>query len=213
MLQLASSQGPLQSLFCSCPNTLSALTETETPLTKNSNALAENSTALCPVPPQEGRLGGGSWGSAGWTTGWRGIRSQQQTGAGRQLFRGGWGEAEIMSPLSPSPGEFLGTNMVLQASTYLVRSVPGAREGPTPSARTPKGCIPECPLWIREDVHVPGFTPWSLAMPCAVTPVGMGGCEEMWAELGRGTRFLVGEQLPGLVSPCQVCVAGGLRLL
>lgn len=65
MLQLASSQGPLQSLFCSCPNTLTALTATETLMTKTSDVLAQNSTALCPVPAQKGRLGGGSQGGAG----------------------------------------------------------------------------------------------------------------------------------------------------
>jgi len=65
MLQLASFQGLLQSLFCSCPNALSALTATETPMTKTSDALAQNNAALCLVATQKGLLGGGSHGGAG----------------------------------------------------------------------------------------------------------------------------------------------------
>lgn len=87
MLQLASSQGPLQSLFCSCPNTLSALTETETPLTKNSNALAENSTAL--PGSSSGRTAW--WGEAG------AVQAEQQgeEGSGassKQVLEGGSSE-------------------------------------------------------------------------------------------------------------------------
>lgn len=77
MLQIASSQGLLQSLFCSCLNPLSALTVTETQMTKTSDSLAQNRTAL-PSSYSERTAWRGSQGRAGWTVGWGGSRASSK---------------------------------------------------------------------------------------------------------------------------------------
>lgn len=99
MLQIASSKGLLQSLFCSCLNPLLAVTETQ--LTKTSAALAENRTAL-PSSCSERTARSGSQGGAGWTMGWGGSR-----GSSKQVLE--WSSSEDTGerlnsvPLSPSP--------------------------------------------------------------------------------------------------------------
>lgn len=101
MLQIASSQGLLQSLFCSCLNPLSALTGTETQMTKTSDALAQNRTAL-PSSCSERTAQRGSQGGAGWTMGWRGNRASS-----KQVLECGsaedTGERMKLMSLSPSP--------------------------------------------------------------------------------------------------------------
>lgn len=82
MLQLASSRGPLQSLFCSRPNTtLSALTTLETPTANIRDAPDQGSTASCTA------------------TAW-GAKKEQvlaANGCWKVLYRGLCGEAQMIS--------------------------------------------------------------------------------------------------------------------
>lgn len=136
MLHIASSQGLLQSLFCSCLNPLSALTATETPMTKTSDALAQNRTALH-SSYSERTARRGKPGQCRLNNGMK----REQTGAGVGLFKGHREEAGISTALSSSPlvpGPHHG------AYTHLVCAVPGARQGPTLGSWSPRGCIPGC---------------------------------------------------------------------
>lgn len=189
----------IQSLFCSCLNPLSALTVTETQMTKSSDALAQNRTALSSSCSErtaqrgsKGRLNNGV----------KREQSQQQAGAGMDTED--IGKRLKLIRLSPSllvPG-------AAQWALTLCVLYQGPDRGPLPVPCPPKDAFQDA--W--DDVHDPALGPQPLAMPCTVTAVGRGGCEERQTGCGRGTPFLVwGRLLTRVTLHTGVC--GGLQLL
>lgn len=80
------------------------------------------------------------------------------------------GEAELSTPVSPSP-------LVAGAARWaltLCALYQGPDRAPLPAPAPPEDAFQDA--W--DDVHVPALRPQPLAMPCNVTPVGKGGCEE-----------------------------------
>lgn len=123
MLQLASSRGPLQSLFCSRPNTtLSALTTLETPTANIRDAPDQGSTASCTVT---------AWGA-------KKEQGLAANGCWKVLYRGLCGEAQMISlPPPPSASGLALTLCLLYQRLEKVPSKNVPQEAHSDSGRMP----------------------------------------------------------------------------
>lgn len=155
---------------------------------KNQQCSIQNNTALCPVPAQKGLLGARSQGCAGWTTGWRGSRCQQETGTERGLFRGQRGEDETMTLLSLCP--FVPGPQYEAAWLALTLCVwyQGPERCPLPVSGPPKDTF--------QDAHsktgrmIMSLSSGPSHWPCHRLP-HQSCCEEQRARPGGSTHFLV----------------------
>lgn len=198
MLQIASSQGLLQSLFCSCINPLSALTATETQMTKSSDAVAQSRAALPRSCPERAAQRGS------WTMGWRGSRASS-----KQVLE--WGPAEHtgermkLEPPSPPALLFLVLHGGHLPCVCCTRAQTGARS--------------HFPAPQRMHSRLPGVMPMTLPSgpshwPCHALPHHWGGWP--W---GEASRMWTWHSLPGVgkvphTGHCaHRCVQPGLRLL
>lgn len=106
-------------------------------------------------------LGWRRWGEKpGWCRLNNRVKREQGSAANRHWSRARRrqrGDPEMITLLSQA--HLWAPAWCCTVGTYLVCAVPGTGEGPSPSTRSPRGCIPRCLLQNGENAHVPSNGP------------------------------------------------------